>query len=100
MKLIDADVLIKEIASIPDWRKLNIKMIGEAIGRVPEVKPGPKKGVWISEKRHHANTDEEFYYIYTYCSVCKIHKRISWFDANYCPNCGADMRSNDVVGNL
>jgi hypothetical protein len=52
------------------------------------------KGKWVSEIRHHKTNDEEFDYWYTYCSVCGCHKRISWFDAKFCPNCGADMRGD------
>ena len=34
--------------------------------------------------------DEEFGEIDSFkCSVCS---KLSWFEANYCPNCGADMR--------
>lgn len=37
MRLIDADVLIEEIAKIADLRTLSTKTIGEAIDRVPGI---------------------------------------------------------------
>lgn len=52
-----------------------------AIKDIPSAEP--KQGEWLFKEI----TDD--YHVIGQCSVCKERKRID----NYCPNCGADMRS-------
>ena len=51
----------------------------------------PKKGKWI--KRGYIGCDTQFYW----CSVCEYERSYDAEtgpdDYNFCPNCGADMRS-------
>ena len=90
MRLIDANMLINEF----DQTFLGNNprgVIQATIESAPTIEER-KKGKWITEIRHHKSAHEEFDYLYTYCSECRCHKRISWFDAKYCPNCGAWMQ--------
>ena len=78
---------LKEL--ITAWKKYpimeeQIKGIGTAIGYVmaiPPVTPKRKTGKWI-----HSDFSHEF----LHCSECG---RGRYFCSNFCPNCGADMRS-------
>ena len=54
--------------------------------------PERKKGKWITEVKHYKDESQDFYYEHTCCSICGTKKRIGWYDAKYCPRCGADMR--------
>ena len=87
MRLIDADKLIEEGWILERHGESN-KLIGvKSIADVPTVEAKEVvHGEWINE------------YINRYghpchcCSVCGFHA--SYQDKNFCPNCGADMRTS------
>ena len=56
-----------------------------------DVKP-VVRGKWIVEVKHHKDEEQDFYYQDIRCSECGAFRRISWYDVNFCPNCGSDMR--------
>lgn len=55
---------------------------------VEEMKQEPRKGHWL--RRPHV-------YGVTYCSICDFELKID--NTNYCPNCGAKMKSEVEDGN-
>ena len=65
------------------------------ITAMPSVQPKRKKGEWIQVVKHHKDDEQEYDYIEITCSVCGVKRRIGWTGANYCPNCGADMRGEE-----
>lgn len=83
MRLIDADALKKEVDNFPNcyngWSDTYDKayIIG-AIDEAPTIEP--KRGKWI--------WDEQI--LGLVCSECK---ELGVERSNFCPNCGADMRS-------
>ena len=95
MRLIDADVLIKEVEDFPNcyngWSDAYDKayIIG-AIEEAPTIEP--KRGEWIDMGD------------FEQCSVCKgthlkefqsYYGKTTWIKTPYCPNCGADMRERE-----
>ena len=48
-----------------------------------------KKGKWIKGVGENGITTSEF------CSCCRYENK-HWYDWNFCPNCGADMREEDT----
>lgn len=48
-----------------------------------------KKGKWIQSEEKEGL---EFTFYEIHCSECGVLRKIGWMGANYCPNCGADMR--------
>lgn len=63
----------------PFYRALSL-----GIKCVETLEQEPRKGKWIS-KPH--------VYGVTYCSECNFELKID--DTNYCPNCGAEMESEE-----
>jgi len=55
------------------------------------------RGEWIKEIKHHKDDEQEFNYEDIRCSHCGVRRRIGWYGANFCPNCGADMRGDSDV---
>lgn len=52
-----------------------------------------KKGEWIKAEKHYYKDDDQHFYYYEFrCSECGAMRKIGWTGANFCPNCGADMR--------
>ena len=102
MRPIDADAL-KEALKEPilmdkeraealweGWHECTIA-VDKAIDNAPTVEPERKKGMWkISYADHEAFGVKPFF---RYCSECHgttVHKY------NFCPNCGADMRGEEI----
>ena len=87
MRLIDADTLIEKIRKFPNagirWF-ISAEAVFDTILNAPTIEPR-KKGKWI------LGGYEDMYYI---CNCCQ-HKESEYYlkpKANFCPNCGADMR--------
>lgn len=86
MRPIDADELTEMV-----WReKLDTReRIANLIARQPTIKRAVKRGKWIEVSSKHSR-----------CSVCDATCLIAVYpisyDANYCPNCGADMRGTET----
>lgn len=51
--------------------------------------PERKKGKWIQSEEKEGM---EFTFYEIHCSECGVLRKIGWTGANFCPNCGADMR--------
>lgn len=91
MRLIDADVLKKEVDNFPNcyngWSDTYDKayIIG-AIEEQPSIDIEPKRGEWIEQ--------EDDYHHYWECSECGMGVGLDDI-RNYCPNCGADMRGDN-----
>lgn len=62
------------------------KLVPNTLKNLPSAQPERKKGKWILKP-----------YIYgvAYCSECDYAQYIN--NTNYCPNCGADMRTPTQV---
>ncbi len=93
MRLIDADVLKKDVLDLPNCYNGFSDTFDKAciIGLIDEQSTieERKKGKWI----HKPNI-----YGVAYCSECDYELHTN--DTNYCPNCGADMReSNRLLNN-
>lgn len=100
MRLIDADVLKKEVDNFPNcyngWSDTYDKAyIIEAIEEAPTIEP--KRGEWIDE----ADKYDASFGIHDYrCSNCNSYADEyigghEWYTVgkpNFCPHCGADMR--------
>ena len=87
MRLIDADALWMQIIHMFDY----CEDILEIIDSAPTVDAEPvKRGKWISGEDTSGN------YFYRRCTNCleEIPSEVFCFkfDANYCPNCGAEMK--------
>lgn len=94
MRLIDADKLKKKFQSCQaectspdrtevDWCEAVAKMF-VGLNNAPTIHTENKKGRWIADR---------------YCSECEWDKKdaelVCNIPTNYCPNCGADMRSDN-----
>lgn len=63
-----------------------------AAGRVPAADVRPViRGKW---KKHYA--DHEAFGERPFCRYCSVCNAITVFPYNFCPNCGADMRQEEV----
>ena len=62
---------------------------------LPSAQPERKKGEWIIDEKHYKDDEQDFYYYDIRCSECGAMRKIGWADANYCPNCGAEMRGEE-----
>ena len=83
-RLIDADVLKKDLTRFYDGEVVARKLIDEQ----PTVDAVPvRHGRWIPCHPLGDGTPEGYM-----CSVCHIG---GWEETNFCPMCGADMRGND-----
>ena len=85
MRLIDADVSIEKIKSLP--LELDAETIQRCIelSNMPSVHSERKKGRWILK-------ENIFKVAVAYCSACY---EIDSHMPNFCPNCGADMREEE-----
>ena len=78
-----------------------LRMIVEYINKIPPVSPVRPKGKWIM--RHHIDENRQGFNMWI-CSECReefsydAETGVGITDANFCPNCGADMRG-DKNGN-
>jgi len=63
----------------------NIRLM---IAQAPPVTPTRKKGKWIPRKAKYDNAVPVYE-----CSIC--HKNNGFDDDNFCPNCGAEMESEE-----
>ena len=89
MRLIDADKLIMYVADCKlsesiTWEEA--ELITDFLRNAPSVESRPK-GKWIA----YAEEDTP---IMLRCSMC-THSVVWGSIANYCPNCGADMRGDN-----
>lgn len=99
MKVIDADTLMKDICNsidkmteagdLVDVEWLWTKLIN-AIKHAPTIEPERKKGKWKKLSGRWFHNDVQ-------CSECGNTLDMNGVnagrgDANFCPNCGADMR--------
>lgn len=103
MRLIDADALFKNICdSINEMTKIGVMVDGEwlwaklndALENAPTIEPGRKKGYW---QHDHYNL-----FICSNCGRGYLEERYDRYDkdnpictANYCYNCGSDMRGDN-----
>ena len=67
--------------------------IYNAVLNLPSVQPERKKGHWID--REHCQVDEDGYDI-GICSVCGEEITIDPLHDNFCPNCGADLKTKET----
>ena len=90
---IDADALIEELKSdrFPGapYVGVGLKIAIEKICEAPTIEPERKRGEWIKILNAFDTTCE--------CSVCHARDYVSntdryWFNRNFCPFCGADMK--------
>lgn len=58
---------------------------------LPPVTPTHKKGKWVVEDSGNYNGK----YSTCYCSNCKDYYTRAWREMKYCPNCGAEMESEE-----
>lgn len=86
MRLIDADALKKSVLDLHDCDNgfsdtYDKGCIIGVIDEEPTIEPERKKGKWL---------ELDFTEAWDYkCDQCG---KLSDFEENYCPNCGADMR--------
>lgn len=88
--LIDREKAIEAISKLPvkvdnlgyTWM-IAIDVLKQ-IDDIPSEQPEQKKGKWI---------DTDNYYQRWKCSECGYHTRDA--EPNYCPSCGAEMRSKE-----
>lgn len=92
MRLIDADALIAEMHNVILEDGEDRRTFYEVIERQPTIEER-KRGKWISQDHNKVNnmTSTAVYY-YPKCSVCGYCA----YPANFCPNCGADMRGEQL----
>jgi hypothetical protein len=86
MRLIDADAAIESLTEYGNGRAVYIS-VEEAVIRIeqlPSAQPERKKAKWIDGRCSNCGCDTPAYII-----DWKWQKDM---DANFCPNCGADMR--------
>ena len=87
MRLIDADALKQQFEIWDEDDEVAVWSIMNEVNSAPTIEPDRKKGKW--------NTDKESPE-YATCSVCG---HCDWDCTeseyfNFCPNCGADMRTS------
>ena len=99
MRLIDADALHKAYMELRnfkqdpqsgDWislRAVPLTTVIRMLNDTPSIDIEPKRGEWMPIIE--ANEFGEVYQAGIYCSECG---ETLGCEANFCPNCGADMR--------
>lgn len=92
VRLIDANAFIETIEKIASEDKIpffHLDEITQEIFDAPTIDPESlrPKGRWENYPSH----------MHRRCSICKVEWEKPRFNirANYCPNCGADMRGED-----
>jgi Zn finger protein HypA/HybF involved in hydrogenase expression len=83
-KYISAEALTLSLRDDPNLNAASFARVKRHIEAAPDM---VKRGRWI--ERYHKNPLGD--YIRLHCSECGEDKPNA-FHANYCPNCGADMR--------
>lgn len=93
-RLIDADALLEKVEKIQPWDPYPSKyaqgirhcmeVVSLLIQDAPTIDP-VRKGKWEKGIGENGVTASLF------CSRCNYENRL-WYEWNYCPNCGADMR--------
>ena len=92
-RAIDADALRDRLQNLgyDDWNQGTTTTWAEAfiecadmVDEQPTIEPQRKKGRWIDAQ-----------YPYSKCSICGEELDTLSYEANYCPNCGADMREGE-----
>ena len=94
MRLIDADALKKRLVkcwNIHNDQDFANKDVWREIENAPTVEYERKKGEWIYDTERVAG--DGWTYRQYHCSECGFQE-LGWL-ANFCPNCGADMRVSD-----
>ena len=103
MRLINADALMQEFAEfardsnnsdfadVPAWNDA-VSLLGSA----PTIEER-KKGEWIKTIKHYKDDNMEFDFYAIKCSACGEKPEKAYHLTRYCPNCGADMRSEEYV---
>lgn len=91
MRLIDADVLLKQSRRVVEYDEAGFSMEynavpTEEIKNAPTVEAVPVvRGEWLKRVKNNGG-----YVASITCSVCGYsHSRVTY---NFCPECGADMR--------
>ena len=89
MRMIDADALKMEFPKDEDWDyPVNTNSyVCELIDEQPTIEPERKKGEWIK------GGEQPYFrkhFDIVVCSICNKRGEHRW---NFCPNCGADMRT-------
>lgn len=104
MRPIDADVLMDILADrlirVSERYGFDSAVSGAVAGAMrlvdaqPTIKPEPKTGKWIDSWRSKIDGTR---YWYRECDHCGYERNDcdSEKDSNFCPNCGADMRSEE-----
>lgn len=88
MRMIDADSLKERmLAETPGHEKGVVDIFLEAVAAMIDEQPTieSKTGKWIKGIGENGVTTSLF------CSLCG-QENPHWYDWNFCPNCGADMR--------
>ena len=89
MRLIDADALIDWIdpghLRHPSELCFSEFHVVNMINHAPTIEPERKRGRWIKGIGENGVTTSKF------CSLCHYENK-HWYNWNFCPNCGADMR--------
>ena len=85
VRLIDADALEPD-AEYDDGEYLAYSRT--QIENAPTIEPERKKGRWVYLPRIHGIDTSTRTYSYPFCSECGHEHPV----ANFCQNCGADMR--------
>ena len=90
MKLIDADILIKDLTGMKSaYDAISLDGMFKALKEAPTVEERPR-GEWIN----HLDLTEDYCGESKQCSLCGYKdyntRRFLWH--KFCPNCGADMR--------
>ena len=104
-RLIDANALHAKIMKDHDndlSKKENIAQILLRIETAPTIEPKPvRHGQWI--ERRYGNWKDDIRICSAKCSECKryayqMKTLVVWFDADFCPNCGARMDGKSTLG--
>ena len=73
----------------PFWAEGMTRAIFEGVKALPSAQPEQRKGKWIYRK----SVIDCATFIGEECSECGYFKSMG--SANFCPNCGADMRGDE-----
>lgn len=83
-----------EVLNLVRYNAFHVKSQMKAIENMPSVTPARKTGKWVKHDTGHS--------IYYDCSLCscvapctETADKILWKLSNYCPNCGAEMESEE-----
>lgn len=90
MRLIDGDKMTADLLTVDPQYETMIQWCLTVLDAQPTIEER-KRGMWIPQNHNKVNgmTSTAVYY-YPKCSVCGYCA----YPANFCPNCGADMRGD------